>query len=40
MTYLYVAYVVTWVIHILYLLYLTRRFARLRDEVKELEQGK
>jgi hypothetical protein len=38
MSYLYAAITVTWVIHIAYLGYLTRRFARIRDEVAELEK--
>ena len=38
MKYLYAAITVTWVIHIAYLLYLTRRFVRLRDEASELEK--
>lgn len=38
MSFLYAAYVVTWLIHIAYILYLTRRFARVRDEARELER--
>jgi hypothetical protein len=38
MTYLYAAITVTWVIHIAYLAYLTKRFARVRDEAAELEK--
>lgn len=38
MNYLYVAYTVTWVIHISYILYLGRRTARLRNEARELER--
>jgi hypothetical protein len=38
MKFLYAAITVTWVIHIAYLSYLTRRFARLRDEAAELEK--
>jgi hypothetical protein len=38
MTYLYAGLTVTWVIHIAYLLYLTSRFSRLREEAKELER--
>jgi hypothetical protein len=38
MNYLYAAITVTWVIHIAYLGYLTRRFARLRDEAAELQK--
>lgn len=36
MTYLYAAYVATWVIHIAYLGSLVRRYARLRKEIEEL----
>lgn len=38
MKFLYAAIGVTWVIHIAYLLYLTRRFTRLREEVAELDK--
>lgn len=38
MNFLNAAYVVTWIIHIAYILYLTRRFARLRAEARELER--
>lgn len=38
MNYLYVAYTVTWVVHISYILYLSRRAARLRDEARDLER--
>ena len=38
MKFLYAAVTVTWVIHIAYLLYLTRRFSRLRDEVADLQK--
>jgi hypothetical protein len=38
MKFLYAAITVTWVIHIAYLGYLTRRFARLRDEAAELQR--
>ncbi|HWR34521.1 MAG TPA: CcmD family protein [Clostridia bacterium] len=37
MNFLYSAYVVTWVIHIAYLLYLGRRFAHVREEARELD---
>jgi CcmD family protein len=36
MSYLYAAYVVTWIIHIVYLGSLVRRYAKLRDEIKAL----
>jgi CcmD family protein len=36
MTYLYAAYVATWVIHIAYLATLVRRYTRLRKEIEEL----
>lgn len=35
---LYIAYAATWFIHIGYLLLLTRRFARLRQEFDELRR--
>ena len=38
MNFLYIAYTVTWVVHIAYILYLTRRAARLREEARELER--
>jgi CcmD family protein len=36
MTYLYAAYVATWVIHIAYLGSLVRRYTRLRKEIEDL----
>jgi hypothetical protein len=39
MKFLYAAYVVTWVIHIVYLTFLTRGFARVRQEAAELKQS-
>lgn len=33
---LYAAYAVTWIIHLGYIVYLTRRFARLKQRVNEL----
>lgn len=36
MSYLYAAYILTWVIHIAYLGSLARRYARLRKEIQEL----
>jgi CcmD family protein len=38
MTYLFAAYVATWVIHIAYLGYLLRGYVRLKSEIEELEQ--
>jgi CcmD family protein len=38
MSYLYAAYVATWVIHIGYLGTLVRRYARLRTEIEELKR--
>jgi hypothetical protein len=37
MKFLYAAYGITWAVHIIYLLILTRGFARLRDDIKDLE---
>ncbi len=34
--YLYAAYVATWVIHAIYLGSLVRRYARLKEQLKEL----
>jgi CcmD family protein len=36
MTYLYAAYIATWVIHIGYLTTIFRSYARLKSEVEEL----
>lgn len=36
-TFLYAAYMATWVIHIGYLGTLVRRYSRLKQEIKELE---
>ena len=36
MNYLYAAYIATWLIHIGYVLTLTRRYNRLKEEAKEL----
>ena len=36
MSYLYAAYILTWVIHIAYLGGLVRRYTRLRKEIQEL----
>ncbi|HSL69827.1 MAG TPA: CcmD family protein [Longimicrobiales bacterium] len=38
MTNLYLAYAATWIIHIVYIIFLSRKAARLRAEVKELER--
>jgi CcmD family protein len=38
MTYLFAAYVATWVIHIAYLGYLARSYARLKREIEELNR--
>jgi CcmD family protein len=39
-TYLYVAYAATWVIHIAYLITVLRRYSRLKQEVEEMHQKK
>lgn len=36
MNYLYTAYAAVWIIHIAYLGSLARRYARLRNEIREL----
>jgi len=36
--FLFAAYVVTWAVHIGYLLYLTGRARRLRSEIRDLER--
>ena len=36
MTYLYVAYAATWLIHIAYLSTVVRRYSRLKKEVEQL----
>lgn len=38
--FLFAAYIATWAIHAFYLGTLVRRFARLRQELKELHRGK
>ena len=38
MNYLYTAYAATWIIHIIYLGSLVRRYARLRKEIDELNK--
>lgn len=39
MTYLYAAYVATWIIHILYLASIARRYKRLQREIEEIRKG-
>jgi CcmD family protein len=36
MTYLYVAYAATWLIHVAYLSTVVRRYSRLKKEVEQL----
>lgn len=38
MKFLYAAYIITWAVHLGYIVYLTRAFAKLREEVRELER--
>ena len=38
MNFLYLAYTVTWAIHIVYLGILVRRYSRLRKDVDELDK--
>ncbi|PYX75582.1 MAG: hypothetical protein DMG72_06980 [Acidobacteria bacterium] len=38
MNFLYAAYAATWIIHILYLGSLVRRYSRLRNEIEELKR--
>ncbi len=38
MKWVYAAYAVTWAVHIVYLLLLTRGYQRLREEVEDLER--
>ncbi len=40
MNYLYAAFTATWIIHVLYLISLTRGFARVQEETKELNNRK
>ncbi len=35
MNFMYAAYIATWVIHIAYVVWLTRGYSRLRDEMKD-----
>jgi len=39
MKFLYAAYGVTWLVHIVYLVILTRGFQRVRDEADELSKS-
>jgi CcmD family protein len=39
MTYLYAAFAATWIIHILYLSSLVRRYSGLRKEMEELNRN-
>ena len=38
MNFLYAAYAATWIIHIIYLGTLVRRYQRLRNEIEELKK--
>ncbi len=38
MKFLYAAYVVTWIIHLSYLGWLSRGYRRVRQEIRDLEQ--
>jgi CcmD family protein len=38
--FLYAAYTATWLIHVLYLGSLVRRYSRLRQQTKDLDKGK
>jgi CcmD family protein len=40
MTYLYIAYGVTWGIHVVYLFSVVRRYSRLKQEIDELKSKK
>lgn len=37
MNFLYIAYAAVWIIHVLYLVTLVRRYSRLRKEINELK---
>lgn len=39
MKFLYAAYAVTWLVHIVYLTFLTRGFGRVREEAAELKKS-
>lgn len=38
MNYLYAAYAVTWIIHITYLVTVSRRYSRLKREIEDLRR--
>ncbi len=38
MKFLYAAFGITWAVHIVYLVILTRGFNKLRDDIKDLER--
>jgi len=38
MSYLYAAYIATWVIHIAYLGYLVRGYTRVRDDIEKMNR--
>jgi CcmD family protein len=38
MKFLYLAYAATWTIHLAYIRYLSGRYRRMRNEMKELEK--
>lgn len=38
--FLFAAYIATWVIHLFYIATIARRFSKLRQQLKELGQGK
>jgi len=40
MTFLYAAYAATWLIHIVYLVALVRRYSRLKQELDEFNKKK
>lgn len=40
MNFLYTALAATWIIHIIYLGTLVRRYSRLRDELREINKAK
>ena len=40
MTYLYIAYAATWLIHVAYLITVVRRYSQLKKEVDEFSQKK
>ena len=37
--FLFAAYIATWVIHVLYLATIARRFSKLRQQLKDLGKG-